>query len=375
MKRKLVYLVPVIILPTVILISFLGSGWWTYFTLLFAFGFIPTVELFSKGTTVNLTKEQEALERKDPYYDILLYLFVPFLYVFLFWYCYKMAVQPLSLLEAVGITTAMGIGCGVVGINLGHELGHRSKPYEQSMSKALLLTSLYMHFFIEHNRGHHKNIATRHDPATSRLNEPIYTYYFRTISGSWLSAWHLEHHRLRKSGKSILSWENEMIRFTVIQTLFCIFIFGVFSYVGGSYWAGMKALSGFCISALIGALLLETVNYIEHYGLERVEISPDRFEKVQPHHSWNSNHEMGRIFLFELTRHSDHHYNSGRKYQILRHFGNAPQMPTGYPAMMVLSLFPPLWFNIMNPLVEKYRKSIADSNDSTYPGIEEISLA
>lgn len=374
MKRKLVYLIPVVVLPIVILVSFLGSGMWTFFTLVFAFVFIPTVELFSKGTTVNLTKEQEALERKDPYYDILLYLFVPFLYVFLFWYCYKMAVQPLSIIEMVGITTAMGIACGVVGINLGHELGHRSKGYEQTMSKALLLTSLYMHFFIEHNRGHHKNIATRFDPATSRLNEPIYTYYFRTITGSWISAWHLENHRLRKAGKSLFTWENEMIRFVVIQSIFCLAIFLIFSYVGGSSWAGTKALVGFMISAFIGALLLETVNYIEHYGLERIEISPSRFEKVQPHHSWNSNHEMGRIFLFELTRHSDHHYNSGRKYQILRHYEDAPQMPTGYPAMMVLSLFPPLWFKIMNPLVEKHRVFLHGGNVN-YPDTQEISVA
>ena len=100
--------------------------------------------------------------------------------------------------------------------------------------------------------------------------------------------------------------------------------------------------------------LLESVNYIEHYGLTRNETENHQFERVQPHHSWNSNHIIGRLMLFELSRHSDHHYLASRKYQILRSYDNAPQMPTGYPGMILLSLVPPLWFKVMNNQMKKY---------------------
>ena len=109
------------------------------------------------------------------------------------------------------------------------------------------------------------------------------------------------------------------------------------------------------LSALIGALLLETVNYIEHYGLTRQQTTNNQYDRVQPAHSWNSNHVLGRLLLFELSRHSDHHYMASRKYQILRNVDEAPQMPTGYPGMMLLSLFPTLWFNVMHAQMNKQK--------------------
>ncbi|HYH14485.1 MAG TPA: fatty acid desaturase, partial [Flavisolibacter sp.] len=109
----------------------------------------------------------------------------------------------------------------------------------------------------------------------------------------------------------------------------------------------------FILAAIQGILLLETVNYIEHYGLQRKAIAEGKYERAMPEHSWNSNHVIGRVMLFELSRHSDHHYLASRKYQILRHHNNSPQMPTGYPGMMILSLLPPLWFYIMDRKVKQ----------------------
>lgn len=117
------------------------------------------------------------------------------------------------------------------------------------------------------------------------------------------------------------------------------------------FFGTMSALL-FVLAAFMGGLLLETVNYIEHYGLSRNPTTEEQYERVQPHHSWNSNHIIGRLMLFELSRHSDHHYLASRKYQILRSFDNAPQMPTGYPGMILLSLFPPLWFKIMHQQIK-----------------------
>jgi alkane 1-monooxygenase len=203
-----------------------------------------------------------------------------------------------------------------------------------------------MHFFIEHNRGHHKNVSTDEDPASSRYGEVLYTFFFRTITGSWLSAWKLERVRLERKKQSIWSWQNEMLRFQVIQGALILAI---------AVFFGVETMAWFMGAALIGILLLETVNYIEHYGLRRKRKGAS-YERVLPVHSWNSNHPLGRLILLELTRHSDHHYMASRKYQVLRHFDESPQMPTGYPGMMVLSFFPPLWFRVMHKRIEQYRQ-------------------
>jgi alkane 1-monooxygenase len=217
------------------------------------------------------------------------------------------------------------------------------------MSKMLLLTSLYLHFFIEHNRGHHKNVSTDEDPASSKLNETLYAFWVRSVKDGWISAWHIENTRLVKLNLPWYSLKNEMLIYQIIQAVFVGAIFLVFGWkIGLAYLA----------AATFGFLLLETVNYIEHYGLRRNKIDGEYYEKVLPIHSWNSNHPIGRLMLFELSRHSDHHYMASRKYQILRHFDESPQMPTGYPGMMVLSLIPPLWFSVMNKQVEKYKAGL-----------------
>jgi alkane 1-monooxygenase len=273
---------------------------------------------------------------------------VPVQYVLLFFFLNRVSEGNLTWWEITGIIFAFGIACGVLGINVAHELGHRNTWYEQTMSKMLLLTSLYMHFYIEHNRGHHKNVSTDEDPASSRYGETIYAFFIRTVRDSWLSAWKLESDRLKKANLSFWSMHNEMLRYQFIQLGFIALI--------GFIW-GWKVMLYFIASAIVGFLLLETVNYIEHYGLRRKKIDGAYYDKVLPIHSWNSDHPIGRMMLFELTRHSDHHYLPSRKYQVLRHFDDSPQMPTGYPGMMVLSFFPAIWFRVMHKQISKYKSS------------------
>jgi alkane 1-monooxygenase len=351
--RRYKYFLPLLVIPALMYISFHYLGYWSFFAFAFVYGFIPVAEFIFTGTTENFTIEEEAEERNDIYYDILIYTMVPLQYFILGYYLYTVYTTPLQWYEFLGITLGMGLSCGALGINVAHELGHRSKKYEQIMSKMLLLTSLYMHFFIEHNRGHHKNVSTPLDPATSRFNESFYTFLPRTVIGSWVDAWKLEIHRLKKTKQNFWNpFQNEMLGFQIIQILFVASIYIFF---------GLKPMLGFIAAATIGFVLLEIVNYIEHYGMERKKLSNGAYEKVKPHHSWNTEHELGRILLFELTRHSDHHFNASRKYQILRHFNNAPQMPSGYLAMIPLALFPPLWFKIMNPRVEQHKASLDES--------------
>lgn len=332
--------------PAVAVLSLLGHGIQAWALPIYAFVFIPLLELILPASTQNLTEAEEEMALEDPFYDWITYLMVPAQFLLLFVFLQNLTTQANSTLDVAGKVFTMGIGCGILGINVAHELGHRIKPYERLMSKLLLLTSMYMHFYIEHNRGHHKNVATPDDPATSRYGEIIYLFWLRSIVGSFISAWNLEAHRLRKEGAAVWSLKNEMIQFQLIQLGFCLLIFVVF---------GLKGLLVFLAAATIGFLLLESVNYIEHYGLLRKKSSGNAYERVMPVHSWNSNHTLGRLMLFELSRHSDHHYKASRKYQILRHFDHSPQMPTGYPGMIVLSMIPPLWFYVMHKTIKRYK--------------------
>lgn len=257
----------------------------------------------------------------------------------------------------------MGLLCGTFGINIGHELGHRVNTLEQALAKASLLTSLYMHFFIEHNKGHHKNVATPKDPSSARYNEPVYLFYFRTIFFSYLSAWKIAAADIRKKGLPILHWKNEMLQAHIIQLLFVATIIFVF---------GLTVTVYYLCAALIGIILLETVNYIEHYGLQRKQTGMGKYERAMPYHSWNSNHIPGRLMLFELSRHSDHHYLASKKYQVLQHHEDAPLLPTGYPGSMILALVPPAWFYVMNKKIKAMQTKSDTGNSITKESIRNL---
>lgn len=333
LKYTLVY-----ITPLTVIFSISMPNLWSYSAVIFLFGVLPLLELIFKGSTQNLSSIEEDIVKNDWKYDLILYTLVPIQYGILIYFLVQMTDDLIPFWPRLGMIVAMGMSCGILGINAAHELGHRNTWYEQWMSKSLLLTTLYMHFFIEHNRGHHKNVSTDEDPASAKYGELIYMFYLRTIAGSWVSAWKIEKDRLKKSRVPFWSFQNEMLRFQLYQLFLILGIYFIF---------GWLPLVSFLGASLIGIMLLETVNYIEHYGLRRHKIG-DKYERTLPVHSWNSNHPIGRLVLLELSRHSDHHYMANRKYQTLRHFEDSPQMPTGYPGMMILALFPPLWFKIMH---------------------------
>ncbi len=340
-KYLLAYIAP--------LSAFLGiyyGGIWSLGAIYVAFGIIPLLELVLPYSKENYKPEGEDSRTKMVFFDILLYLNIPILYILIGYYFTTIQGGGLTSFERVGMTLNVGVLIGTIGINVAHELGHRTTKYEQFMSKLLLLSALYMHFFIEHNRGHHKNVATDEDPASAKSGESIYAFWFRSVTQSYLSAWKLEAQLLKRKGKQVLSTDNQMIWFQIVQLIYLLTVGAIFGWAMIPYAIGI---------ALVGILLLETVNYIEHYGLRRKKLPSGRYENVLPIHSWNSNHELGRIFLYELTRHSDHHYKATRKYQILRHFEESPQLPLGYPASMLLSLIPPLWFAYMNKKVAHFQ--------------------
>jgi alkane 1-monooxygenase len=331
------------LLPLSVWWSLHAQGVWAFSGFVLGFVLLPGLELLTKGDPRNYSPKDESRRLGKRFFDILLYLNVPILYGLLSLYLNALQTGGLAAYEIAGMTISMGIACGTVGINVAHELGHRQHWAERLMAKMLLLPSHYMHFIIEHNLGHHKNVSTDLDPASARLNESIYAFYLRSVVGSYVDAWRIESKLLAKRGLTALHPSNAMLHFVLVQGCYLAAVFWFF---------GPQPLMGALAVGIIGFLLLETVNYIEHYGLRRRLLPSGRYEPVQPWHSWNSDHELGRIFLYELTRHSDHHYKATRKYQVLRHFDESPQLPVGYPAAMLLAMVPPLWFRTMNPLAQ-----------------------
>lgn len=348
------------LVPAVVAFSLYMGGYYTFSALVLLFGILPFIELFTTGKKTNMDRVEEEIAKEDRVYDYVLYLLFPLQFAVLFYFLYRVSGTNLHTYEIVGMITAYGMACGLA-INTAHELGHRNSKLEQLMSKLILLSSLYMHFFIEHNRGHHLNVATEEDPASSRYGENIYSFYFRSITTGWMSAWSLEQDRLRRADLSNWSIHNEMLIYTAAQFLLLLSI---------ALTLGVYVMLYFLAAAFIGILMLETVNYIEHYGLRRKK-KGRRYERTLPIHSWNSNHPLGRMVLLELSRHSDHHFIANRKFQLLRHFDESPQMPTGYPGMMLLALVPPLWFKVMHKQIDNYQALFtAQENQNANPNLD-----
>jgi alkane 1-monooxygenase len=331
-------------IPIVAFVGVYFKGSLAYLTPFYAFVMIPVLELIFPVDTENLSSEEVDNKLKRKIFDWLLYLNLPVVYGLVFFGIYEASTSAIETYELVGMIISVGIVLGVNGINVAHELGHRQTTNERFLGKALLLPSQYMHFYIEHNFGHHLHAATPEDPATARYNQSVYSFWFTSIFRQYISSWRIQKKLLHNSNQGFFSIKNDMLWYTVFQIGYLVAAFIVFGKIG--------LLFAFA-SAIVGILLLESVNYIEHYGLMRLKTKSGRYERVKEMHSWNSNHVIGRIVLYELTRHSDHHFKSSKKYQILDCHDESPQMPFGYPTSMVLAMIPPLWFAIMNKRVPR----------------------
>lgn len=336
------------IIPLGTLISLRSDGWLSYFTVILTFGFIPVLELMAPRFTTNFTDKEKEEREHLIYFDLLLFGNIIWVAGILFMYFQHVSENTWSLVEWTGKTMSVGIMLGSNGINVAHELGHKKGIWHQWAARLLLWPCLYSHFTTEHNYGHHLRVGTPDDPATSRLGENVFLFWPRTITGSFLSAWKIRLQRFT-SRKDTLAWAyHPLVEFVGWPLLYLGLV---------SYFFGLTTLLSATAAACISIFLLETINYIEHYGLTRQRNENGRYEPVESFHSWNSNHEVGRVVLYELTRHSDHHYKAYKKYQILDHHDKSPQLPYGYPTSILLALIPPVWFRIMNPLVHQWRQT------------------
>jgi alkane 1-monooxygenase len=281
--------------------------------------------------------------QNDKYYRYCTYAYIPFQYASVVWAAYLFTADNLSWLgydgplpwtAKIGLSLSVGM-LGGVGINAAHELGHKKDALERWLSKIALAQSCYGHFFIEHNRGHHVRVATPGDPASARMGESLWVFLPRCILGSLRSSWRLEARR----NKSVFDIRNDVINAWMMSVVLWGALLAIF---------GTTLIPLMVIQAVFGILLLETANYLEHYGLLRQKTASGRYERCTPAHSWNSDHLITNLFLFHLQRHSDHHANPTRRYQVLRSFDSAPNLPSGYASMICLAFIPPAWRKVMD---------------------------
>ena len=275
----------------------------------------------------------------DRYYRWLTYAVVPLHYLTLIACAVWAATQPMPLWAQGVLAMVAGMTSGL-GINTGHELGHKPTRLERWLAKLVLAVPAYGHFRVEHNRGHHFTVATPEDCASSRMGESIYRFARREIFGGMRRAWTLEAQRLAREGRGAWSPHNEILQSYAVT----VALQGTLIALLG--WIMVPFL---LIHNVLAWWQLTSANYVEHYGLLRAKRADGSYEPPQPHHSWNANHTYTNLLLFQLERHSDHHANAGRRYQALRHFDDVPQLPNGYNGMFPLAYVPPLWFRVMDP--------------------------
>lgn len=296
---------------------------------------------------------QEPLDQ-DRFYRWSTFAFVPLQWFSLAFACHVIGAHPdMPWTDWLGLALTVGT-VGGVAINAGHELGHKKPTFERWLGRAALAQTGYGHFYVEHNRGHHYRVATPEDPASARMGESFWRFLPRTLLGSLQSAWRLEAERLHRRGLGPWHWQNHVLQAWSLTPP----LWGALMACFGGSVAAMLV-----VQAAVGIGLLEVVNYLEHYGLLRAQRADGRYEKCQPEHSWNANQIASNLLLYNLERHSDHHAWPARRFQTLRHFESAPQLPTGYAGMLMLALVPPLWFAVMDPRVARhYRGDLTRAN-------------
>ncbi|MEM9323287.1 MAG: alkane 1-monooxygenase [Pseudomonadota bacterium] len=318
-----------------------GNALWLLLPIVFSYGVAPIIDWVMGEDDSNPPEAVVPQLEADAFYRVLTYIAVPLHFISLIaaaWWAVA-ADMPWWGFLALAITAGMTSG---LGINTGHELGHKKSKLERNLAKIVLAVPAYGHFWIEHNGGHHRDVSTPEDPASARMGESIYTFALREIPGTMRRAWRLETERMARQGKSVWHPSNFILQSMAITVVL---------QVGLIAWLGWAMLIFLPIHNVFAWWQLTSANYIEHYGLLREKNENGRYERCKPHHSWNSNHIYSNLLLFQLERHSDHHAHPARRYQSLRNFDDLPTLPNGYMGMYLLAYFPWLWYRVMDKRV------------------------
>ena len=289
---------------------------------------IPLLDfVFGRATAPSSTEELARLEA-NPFFRFVLHAWVPIQLALIGWGAWLVGGGRLAPLDAALFTLSVGLATGATGITIAHELGHKRPALDRFLSRVLLVTVSYGHFAIEHNRGHHVRVATPEDPASARFGESFWRFLPRVLAGSLAHAWQLDRREVA------LAWSATLAVAAALGVAF-----------------GPLAVAFFFGQSAMAVLLLEAVNYVEHYGLARERLRDGRYERQAAHHAWDAYERLSNCFLIHLQRHADHHLNPARPYAALQPQPESPRLPMGYAGMLPLAFVPPLWFAVMNPRV------------------------
>lgn len=292
----------------------------------------------------NPSAEEAVAVAQDRLYKSVLYAYCPLHIFVLCGLCHVLSTTATHPLAFAGATISAGVSGGIL-FTAAHELLHGSHPLDKLGANALLAAVGYMHW-CESHLAHHVKVATPEDPASARRGESLYAFIPRSIWGNIVDGYGIEAKRLRRRGIPLLSLKNKMLAWVLSPA----------ALAAGAYlvwgWRGLAFAVG---QAVVSILMLETVNYVEHYGLVREKDADGRYEKVGLQHSWNAAWMMTSSFAFRLQRHADHHLWGNRPYQLLRDIPEAPQLPYSYPGAMMVALLPPLHFKIMDARIDAYQ--------------------
>ncbi len=307
--------------------------------LLISYGLMPLLDAIMGEDENNPPEAVVPHLDADRYYRWLTWLTVPLHFIALIGCAWWVGTHALSWWAVLMLAYVAGTDSGL-GINTGHELGHKRTAVEQWLARLVLAVPAYGHFTVEHGRGHHRWVSTPHDHASSRMGESIYRFALRELPGGMRRAWQIETERLAQAGQRAWSVHNTMLQSYAISAVLQLGLVAAFGWV---------MLPFLAVHNMVAWWQLTSANYVEHYGLLRGRLPSGQYEAPQPHHSWNTNHLVTNLVLFHLQRHSDHHAYPSRRYQSLRHFERLPQLPSGYFGMFPLAYVPALWFRVMDP--------------------------
>lgn len=321
-----------------------------WFPLFFLFVLLPAADYALGHDPVNVPAERERDVALQPWFKALTLACLPVQLAVLAWSAHWFTHATLAPVGMAGWLLSQGIVGGILAINTAHELVHKDGKLEPFVGGVLLASVGYHGFKIEHLRGHHVHVSTPEDASSARFGQSVWDFLPRAMWRNTLNAWRLEARRLHGLGLPSLHWRNEMIGWTLLWLGFV---------AAFALWLGPVGLAFFLLQGLLAAGSLEIINYIEHYGLERQRGPDGRYERTTHLHSWNSDYALSNLLLFQLQRHSDHHAFPKRRYAILRHHVDSPQLPGGYSSMFVLALVPPLWHRVIDPRVQAFRQARA----------------
>ncbi len=321
-------------------------GLFAWFPLFFLFVLLPLADQAVGHDPGNPAPADEATLAADRWFRLLTLLAVPVQYAVLAWSLRHWAQAGFGLAGGIGWLLSLGLVGGVLAINVAHELIHKDTRLERAAGGLLLASVGYQGFKVEHLRGHHVLVATPEDASSARFGQSLWRFLPRALLHNTRNAWRLEAERLRRRGLRGWHWRNELLGWSALWLGLAGIAFAVL---------GMPGLLAFVVQGLVAACALEIINYVEHYGLSRRRLADGRYERTTHLHSWNADFALTNLLLFHLQRHSDHHAHASRRYQVLRHHPDSPQLPGGYAAMFVLALFPPLWFRVIHPRLERWQ--------------------